>query len=79
VLMPKAPAKASDFDWNGTAGTDYRGVHLMEPDKRMEPIVRALDVGFGHTKFVVAADGGEVRCAHFPSVAYPTEGDESMG
>ena len=49
----------------------------MEPEERMEPIVRALDVGFGHTKFVVAVDGGEVRCAHFTSVAYPTESDES--
>jgi plasmid segregation protein ParM len=50
----------------------------MGSEKRMEPIVRALDVGFGHTKFVVAVDGGEVRCAHFPSVAYPTESDESI-
>jgi len=43
----------------------------------MEPVVRALDVGFGHTKFVVGTDGGEVRCAHFPAVAYPTESDET--
>ena len=43
----------------------------------MEPVVRALDVGFGHTKFVSGMDGGEVRCAHFPSVAYPTESDET--
>jgi plasmid segregation protein ParM len=43
----------------------------------MEPIVRALDVGFGHTKFVLSVDGSEVRCAHFPSVAYPTESDET--
>jgi hypothetical protein len=43
----------------------------------MEPVVRALDVGFGHTKFVSSVDGGEVRCAHFPSVAYPTENDET--
>ena len=44
----------------------------------MEPIVRALDVGFGHTKFVSSVDGSEVRCGHFPSVAYPTENDETM-
>ena len=43
----------------------------------MEPIVRALDVGFGHTKFVASVDGSEVRSAHFPSVAYPTESDET--
>jgi plasmid segregation protein ParM len=45
----------------------------------MEPIVRALDVGFGHTKFVSGVDGSEVRCAHFPSIAYPTESDETTG
>src|SRR5438128_11156961 len=44
----------------------------------MEPVVRALDVGFGHTKFVSSVDGSEVRCAHFPSVAYATETDESV-
>ena len=43
----------------------------------MEPVVRALDVGFGHTKFVSSVDGSEVRCAHFPSVACPTEIDET--
>ena len=43
----------------------------------MEPVVRALDVGFGHTKFVSSVDGSEVRCTHFPSVAYPTESDET--
>ena len=43
----------------------------------MDPVVRALDVGFGHTKFVSSVDGSGVRCAHFPSVAYPTESDET--
>ena len=43
----------------------------------MEPVVRALDVGFGHTKFVSRVDRGEVRCTHFPSVAYPTASDET--
>ena len=43
----------------------------------MEPIVRALDVGFGQTKLVSSVDGSEIRCAHFPSVAYPTESDET--
>ena len=43
----------------------------------MEPVVRALDVGFGNTKFVSGVDGSEVRCTHFPSVAYPTESDET--
>jgi plasmid segregation protein ParM len=76
--MPKAPPNRCDFDWQGTLRTDYGGAQLINPEKPMEPIVRALDVGFGHTKFVTGAEGGDVRCAHFPSIAYPTETDESI-
>jgi hypothetical protein len=76
--MPKAPPKTRDFDWKETVQTDYLGVSLMHLEKCMEPVVRALDVGFGHTlKFVSGMDGSEVRCAHFPSVAYPTESDQT--
>jgi plasmid segregation protein ParM len=35
----------------------------------MEPIVRAIDVGYGNTKYVVSAERGQVKCAHFPSIA----------
>lgn len=38
----------------------------------MELIVRAVDVGSGNTKFVTAAAGTDIRCASFPSVAYPS-------
>lgn len=38
----------------------------------MELIVRAVDVGSGNTKYVVSAEGAEIRCASFPSVAYPS-------
>lgn len=38
----------------------------------MELIVRAVDVGSGNTKFVTAAAGADIRCASFPSVAYPS-------
>ena len=38
----------------------------------MELIVRAVDVGSGNTKYVVSTDGAEIRCASFPSVAYPS-------
>lgn len=38
----------------------------------MELIVRAVDVGSGNTKFVTAATGADIRCASFPSVAYPS-------
>ncbi|TFW13404.1 PRTRC system protein D [Massilia arenosa] len=39
----------------------------------MEPIVRAVDVGRGNTKYVTAVDGAEIRCAAFPSEAHPTD------
>ena len=41
----------------------------------MELIVRAVDVGSGNTKFVTAATGTDIRCASFPSVAYPSSDD----
>lgn len=35
-----------------------------------EPIVRAIDVGYGNTKFVqFHAQGGEIACSLFPSIA----------
>ncbi len=41
----------------------------------MELIVRAVDVGSGNTKFVAGVAGADIRCACFPSVAYPSSGD----
>lgn len=42
----------------------------------MGSTVRAIDVGFGNTKFVSAvnntAAGTEIRCGSFPSLAYPS-------
>ena len=43
----------------------------------MEMIVRAVDVGFGNTKYVTACAGEDIRCASFPSVAYPSARDLS--
>ena len=43
----------------------------------MEAIVRAIDVGFGNTKYVVAAQGGRVECAHFASIAYDSAHDNT--
>lgn len=46
----------------------------------MELVVRAVDVGFGNTKFVTGIVGGKVsdiRCASFPSRAYPSPHDPS--
>lgn len=48
----------------------------------MDLIVRAVDVGFGNTKFVTGVSGrgvkaSEIRCASFPSRAYPSPRDPS--
>ena len=43
----------------------------------MEMIVRAVDVGFGNTKYVTGGVGNDIRCACFPSVAYPSARDLS--
>lgn len=39
----------------------------------MEPIVRAVDVGRGNTKFISGIKNGELRCEMFPSQAHPSE------
>lgn len=41
----------------------------------MSLIVRAIDVGFGNTKYVKASAGGRVECAHFPSIAFDSISD----
>jgi plasmid segregation protein ParM len=48
----------------------------------MSIVVRAIDVGFGNTKYVTASANGQIDCAHFPSLAYlahDEEPAESMG
>lgn len=45
----------------------------------METIVRAIDVGFGNTKYVTAYTNGEIHCGSFPSIAYPSLRDLSTG
>jgi plasmid segregation protein ParM len=43
----------------------------------VETIVRAVDVGFGNTKYVTGCAVDGIRCASFPSVAYPSARDLS--
>jgi plasmid segregation protein ParM len=43
----------------------------------METIIRAVDVGFGNTKYVASCASDEIRCAIFPSIAYPSARDLS--
>lgn len=48
----------------------------------MRTLVRAIDVGFGNTKYVMASEGGKVECSHFPSVSYfggVDKGNDAMG
>lgn len=39
----------------------------------MEPVVRAVDVGRGNTKYIADVKDGEPQCAMFPSQAHPGE------
>ncbi len=44
----------------------------------MELVVRAVDVGFGNTKYISNIAGGDIRCASFPSIAYPSMREASI-
>jgi plasmid segregation protein ParM len=49
---------------------------------KMSKVIRAIDVGFGNTKFVTASDGRRIECSHFPSVSYfggVDKGNEGFG
>ncbi len=43
----------------------------------MDPIVRAVDVGFGTTKYVKSSRDGKVECAHFVSIAFDSAHERS--
>ena len=43
----------------------------------MNAIVRAIDVGFGYTKFTTGGTAADIRCASFPSVACLSTRDPS--
>lgn len=43
----------------------------------MSLVVRAVDVGYRQTKFVTGIAGASIRCASFPSVAYPSKRDQT--
>lgn len=56
-------------------GDADRAASRMEPDMQTPvpcaPIVRAIDVGYGNTKYTLGGARGNIRCAHFPSQAHP--------
>lgn len=41
------------------------------------PVVRAIDVGYGNTKYTTGGERHAVRCAHFPSQAFPSLIDQT--
>lgn len=43
----------------------------------MPVVVRAIDVGYGNTKFVIRRNGDEIRCGLFPSVSTSSMTDPS--
>lgn len=43
----------------------------------MQSIVRAVDIGFGNTKFISHMSGTDMRCASFPSLAHPSAREPS--
>jgi hypothetical protein len=77
ALMPKARPNTRDFDWKGTGQTDYLGVSLMHFGEMHGTRRTRARCRLRPLKFVSSVDGSEVRCAHFPSVACPTENDET--
>jgi plasmid segregation protein ParM len=54
---------------------DAGGTGTLKRSFVMELIVRAVDVGFGNTKFITGVTGGDIRCASIPSLAYPSARD----
>ena len=45
----------------------------------MHGIARAIDVGYGNTKYTYAAPGGEIQCGLFPSMSHWSTVDPPKG
>jgi plasmid segregation protein ParM len=44
----------------------------------MTMVVRAIDLGFGNTKFITASVDGKIECSHFPSLAVLAPGEKGV-
>lgn len=44
----------------------------------MTTVVRAIDLGFGNTKFTTSSAEGKTECAHFPSLAVLAPGEKGV-
>jgi plasmid segregation protein ParM len=42
---------------------------LREEDVSSEPVIRAVDIGYGNSKFSIGRSARKIECRHFPSVA----------
>ncbi len=73
--MPKSGSLNGDSVWRDQVALSMLIDLNLPRSLVMELIVRAVDVGSGNTKFVTAAAGTDIRCASFPSVAYPSSDD----
>ena len=75
--MSKSGLDRGYFVWRAGIEWAMLGVSIDIIGAIMETIVRAVDVGFGNTKYVGACAGTDIRCGSFPSVAYPSARDLS--
>ena len=44
----------------------------------MTVVVRAIDLGFGNTKFITSSANGKIDCSHFPSLAVLAPGEKGV-
>lgn len=71
--MPKSCVLSRGLPWRDRVSLLMLIAHEPTPRRLiMDLIVRAVDVGSGNTKYVVGTEGTEIRCASFPSIAYPS-------
>jgi hypothetical protein len=75
-LIAKAGVCASASAWTvWPQAPKLAGLQPSKEGNSMELNVRAVDVGFGNTKFITGMSGSEVRCGCIPSLASPSTRD----
>lgn len=51
---------------------------LCDKEAIMTTVVRAIDLGFGNTKFITSSVDGKIECSHFPSLAVLAPGEKGV-
>jgi len=64
--------------WRNRVGLSILQHSFVHSENTMNLIVRAVDVGSGNTKFVTGTADSEIRCASFPSLAYPSSNGQPL-